>query len=113
MTLPSDLPPELSHKGVRAADRLGFTLFVAALIHIAVIVGVGFSMTEPKQISKTLEITLSTFKSEKAPEKADFLAQDNQQGSGTLDKKAVPKTTEVAPFQDNSVKKVTPPPEFS
>ena len=110
MTLPSDLPPELSHKGVRAADRLGFTLFVAALIHIAVILGVGFSVSEPKQISKTLEITLSTFKSEKAPEKADFLAQDNQQGSGTLDKKAVPKTTEIAPFQDNAVNKVTPPP---
>ena len=110
MTPPNDLPPELGHKGVRAADRLGFTLFVAALLHIAVIVGVGFNMEAPKQISKTLEITLSTFKSEKAPEKADFLAQDNQQGSGTLDKKAVPKTTEIAPFQDNSVKKVTPPP---
>ena len=67
-------------------------------------------MSEPKQISKTLEITLSTFKSEKAPKQADFLAQDNQQGSGTLDKKAVPKTTEVAPFQANEVKKVTPPP---
>lgn len=110
MTLPSDLPSELTHGGVRAADRLGFTLFVAALIHLAVILGVGFSMSEPKQISKTLEITLSTFKSEKAPKQADFLAQDNQQGSGTLDKKAVPKTTEVAPFQANEVKKVTPPP---
>ena len=88
MTLPNDLPPELGHKGVRAADRLGFALFVAALLHIAVIVGVGFSMEAPKPVSKTLEITLSTFKSEKAPEKADFLAQDNQQGSGTLDKKS-------------------------
>jgi protein TonB len=67
-------------------------------------------MVEPKQISKTLEITLATFKSEKTPEKADFLAQENQQGSGTLDKKAVPKTTEIAPFQDNKVQKVTPPP---
>ena len=47
MTLPSDLPPELSHKGVRAADRLGFTLFVAALLHIAVIVGVGFCLEAP------------------------------------------------------------------
>ncbi len=70
----------------------------------------GFSFVEPKQISKTLEITLSTFKSVKPPEKADFLAQDNQQGSGTLDKKAIPKTTEVAPFQDNSINQVTPPP---
>ena len=110
MTLPSDLPPELSHSGVRPADRLGFTLFLAALIHLALILGIGFTMVEPKQITRTLEITLATFKSEKAPEKADFLAQDNQQGSGTLDKKAVPKTTEVAPFQDNKVNKVTPTP---
>ncbi|WP_248795134.1 energy transducer TonB [Pseudomonas sp. MWU13-2105] len=110
MTLPADLPPELSRAGVRPADRLGFTLFLAALIHLAVLLGVGFTFVEPKQISKTLEITLSTFKSEKPPEKADFLAQDNQQGSGTLDKKAIPKTTEVAPFQDNSINQVTPPP---
>ena len=110
MTLPSDLPAELAHRGVRPADRLGFTLFLAALIHLALLLGVGFTMVEPKQISKTLEITLATFKSEKKPEKADFLAQENQQGSGTLDKKAIPKTTEVAPFQDNKVQKVTPPP---
>jgi len=76
MTLPSDLPPELAHRGVRPADRLGFTLFLAALIHLALLLGVGFSMVEPKQISKTLEITLATFKSEKKPDKADFLAQE-------------------------------------
>ena len=110
MTLPSDLPPELAHRGVRPADRLGFTLFLAALIHLALLLGVGFSMVEPQQISKTLEITLATFKSEKKPEKADFLAQENQEGSGTLEKKATPKTTEVAPFQDNKVQPVTPPP---
>ncbi|SEM81058.1 protein TonB [Pseudomonas sp. ok272] len=110
MTLPSDLPPELAQRGVRAADRLGFTLLLAALIHLALLLGVGFSMVEPKQISRTLEITLATFKSDTKPEKADFLAQENQQGSGTLDKKAIPKTTEVAPFQDNKVRKVTPPP---
>ncbi|MBV4461501.1 energy transducer TonB [Pseudomonas sp. COR58] len=110
MTLPSDLPVELAHTGVRPVDRLGFTLFLAALIHLALLLGVGFTMVEPKQISKTLEITLATFKSEKKPAKADFLAQENQEGSGTLDKKAIPKTTEVAPFQDNQVKKITPPP---
>ena len=110
MTLPSDLPAELAHRGVRPADRLGFTLFLAALIHLALLLGVGFTMVEPKQISKTLEITLATFKSEKKPTKADFLAQENQEGSGPLDKKAIPKTTEVAPFQDNKVQKVTPPP---
>ncbi|MDF2487496.1 MAG: TonB family protein [Pseudomonas sp.] len=110
MTLPADIPPELTPPRVRPMDRLGFTLFLAALVHLALILGVGFSFTEPTEIRRTMEITLATFKSEKAPEKADFQAQENQQGSGTLDKKAVPTTTEVAPFQDSKVNKVTPPP---
>ena len=37
MTLPSDLPAELAHRGVRPVDRLGFTLFLAALIHLALL----------------------------------------------------------------------------
>ena len=110
MTLPADLPAELTRIGARPADRLGFTLFLAALLHVALIAGVGFGIQPPTQISKTLEVTLAPLKSQTAPKDADFLAQDNQQGSGTLDKKAIPKTTEVAPFQDNKVQKVTPPP---
>jgi protein TonB len=102
-------PPELSSASVRPADRLGFTLFLAAVLHAALILGLGFTLAEPSQISKTLEITLSTFKSEQKPKEADFLAQDNQQGSGTLEHKAAPKTTEQALFQDSQVKRVTPP----
>ncbi len=103
------LPPELSSAGVRPADRLGFTLFLAAVLHVALILGIGFTLVEPNQISKTLEITLSTFKSKEKPKQADYLAQDNQQGSGTLEHKAAPKTTEQALFQDREVKRVTPP----
>ena len=101
--------PAPAASGVRPADRLGFTLFLAALVHVALILGLSFSFAEPGQISKTLEITLSTFKSAEKPKEADFLAQNNQQGSGTLDKKAAPKTTEQALFQDTEVKRVTPP----
>ncbi|UVE18123.1 energy transducer TonB [Pseudomonas sp. LS44] len=102
-------PVQLPTAGVRPADRLGFTLFIAAVLHLALILGVGFTVVEPSDISKTLEITLSTFKSKEAPKKADYLAQDNQQGSGTLEHKAKPKTTELAVFQDTQVKRVTPP----
>lgn len=102
-------PAELTSAGVRPADRLGFTLLLATLLHLALILGLGFSLADPNQISKTLEITLATFKSEEKPKQADFLAQANQQGSGTLEHKAAPKTTEQAPFQDTKVKKVTPP----
>ncbi len=102
-------PPNASSAAVRPADRLGFTLFLAAALHVALILGVGFTLESPPEISKTLEITLSTFKSEEKPKEADFLAQDNQQGSGTLEHAAAPKTTEQAPFQDSEVRKVTPP----
>ncbi|MEX6501901.1 energy transducer TonB [Pseudomonas zhanjiangensis] len=101
--------PETSSAGVRPADRLGFTLFLATALHAALILGLGFGLAEPSQISKTLEITLSTFKSEQAPKQADFLAQDNQQGSGTLEHKAAPTTTEQALFQDTQVRRITPP----
>ncbi|WP_236208164.1 energy transducer TonB [Pseudomonas tohonis] len=101
--------PDFPSSGVRPADRLGFTLFLAAVLHVALILGVGFTFADPSQISKTLEVTLATFKSDKKPEKVDYLAQMNQQGSGTLEHKDTPKTTEQAPFQDQEIKKVTPP----
>ena len=106
----SDLPMALTRTAVRPADRLGFTLMIAALVHLALILGVGFTYVKPEKISQTLEITLAPFKSDTKPKDADFLAQENQQGSGTLDKKAVPKTTEIAPYQDTRINKVTPPP---
>ncbi|MCO7633933.1 energy transducer TonB [Pseudomonas guariconensis] len=110
MTLPADIPADLLPPRVRPVDRLGFTLFLAALVHLALILGVGFTVVKPAEIRHTMDITLATFKSEKPPQKADFQAQDDQQGSGTLEKKAVPKTTEVAPFQDSKINKITPPP---
>lgn len=100
---------ESSH--VKPADRLGFTLLLAAILHVSLILGVGFSMPEVSHVSKSLEITLATFKSEKAPDKADFLAQAHQQGSGTLEHKAVPKTTERAAIQDTQVNPVIIPAE--
>ncbi|MDE1197491.1 energy transducer TonB [Pseudomonas sp. Bc-h] len=106
----SDLPMALTRTQVRPADRLGFTLMIAALVHLALILGVGFTYVKPEKITQTLEITLAPFKSDTKPKDADFLAQENQQGSGTLDKKAVPKTTEIAPYQDTKINKVTPPP---
>ncbi|ARU90584.1 energy transducer TonB [Pseudomonas sp. M30-35] len=106
---PTAKTPNTPSAGVKPADRLGFTLFLAAVLHIALILGLSFTLADPVTVSKTLEITLSTFKSEEKPKEADFLAQNNQQGSGTLEHKAAPKTTEQAPFQDTQVKKVTPP----
>lgn len=102
-------PPRPTTQTVRSSDRLGFTLFIAAVFHVAVILGVGFTLSPPSEISRTLEVTLATFKSDQTPTDADFLAQQNQQGSGTLEEKSVPKTTQQAPFQDTEVNEVSPP----
>ncbi len=103
------IPAELQASGVRPADRLGFTLFLAAMLHLALILGVSFSLNDPAQISKSLEITISSFKSEKPPEQADFLAQNDQQGSGSLEHAAKLTTNEQALFQDSEVRHITPP----
>lgn len=79
---------------VSSADRLGFTLFMAAAIHAVIVLGLSFGLEDKAPPPKTLEVTLATYKSQKKPEDADFLAQLNQQGSGTLEKKPHPLPTE-------------------
>lgn len=112
-TKSTDHPASHAPVEVTSRDRLGFTLFLAAVLHALVILGITFDLPTPSELSKTLEITLATQPSERAPEKADYLAQLNQEGSGTLDEKAAPSTTEEAVFQDAEINTVTPPQEAS
>ena len=93
---------------VAPRDRLGFALFIAAILHALLILGITFDLPTPNELTKSLEITLATQQAEKAPEQADYLAQINQQGSGTLEEKAAPSTTEEADFQDSEINQVTP-----
>lgn len=79
-------------------SRLLITVLCATALHLVLLLGVSFSLPKPDKVSRSLEVTLATFKAEKPPEKADFLAQNNQQGSGSQEKPSVPKTTEVAPL---------------
>ena len=72
-------------------NPLGALLLIAALVHLLIIFGVTFTVNERPALSKSLDVTLTTFSSEKAPQDADFIAQDNQQGSGTLDDAVIPK----------------------
>lgn len=88
---------------VSAADRLGFTLFLAVAVHAAAILGIGFALAPKAPPAQTLEITLAQFKSEKPPEEADFIAQADQQGSGQLEEKALPATRQKADFQHRDI----------
>ncbi|GGK64094.1 energy transducer TonB [Amphritea balenae] len=93
---------------VTSADRLGFTLFLALAVHAAGILGIGFTMSPKQPPAQTLEVTLAQYKSETAPEQADFIAQADQQGSGQLEEKALPATREKADFQHRDIQETAP-----
>jgi len=71
---------------IRAADRLSFTVFVAIALH-ALMVLTDFIQEEEKTVAHTMEITLSRFDDNTRPDEADFLANTNQKGGGTLEEK--------------------------
>lgn len=93
---------------VSANDRMLFTLFLAGMFHALLILGVGFDFPDPRPAAAALEIVLAQSRSDKAPEQADFLAQANQEGSGELDRTALPTTDELAQFQDVQVREIQP-----
>ncbi len=93
---------------VGAIDRLSFTLFLALAVHAMLLFGVSFDLGDRSKIAPTLDVTLTQHKSEEVPEEADFLAQSNQLGSGTLDEAKKLTTTEIADFEDNIIREVQP-----
>jgi protein TonB len=76
-------------------------LFLAAVIHVFIGLGVNFTAPHPEEISRSIDITLVNMPSKKAPEKAQFLAQENQLGAGEQSKKEEPPPQQL-PSQGNS-----------
>lgn len=93
---------------ITSADRFGFTLFMAVVIHAVVMLGISFGIQDKPAAPPTLEITLAKYQSAKRPKDADYLAQIDQQGSGTLEEKALPSSDQLAQFQANEIKEVQP-----
>ena len=71
---------------ITSGDRLGVTLFMAAVAHALVILGIGFSgiLPEPR-LPPLMEITLTQYPSDERPEDYDYLAPDDQDGGGTIE----------------------------
>ncbi|WP_269618834.1 energy transducer TonB [Zhongshania sp. BJYM1] len=83
-------------------ERLGFIIIVAAAMHLALILGITFAPPDTRIKLPSLEITLAQYQSKDAPDKADYLAQYDQIGSGTLNKKAELSATTESAFHDNT-----------
>jgi len=85
-------------------DRMGLTLFLALAFHALVILGISFSSEDINKpnILATMDITLVQHKSDEEPEKADYLAQADQKGSGNTQKKIRHQAVQSKPSPDLS-----------
>lgn len=96
---------------ISANDRLTFTLFIALVFHLVLLLGVGIGLPTPSAAPTSLEVILAQHKSTETPEDADFLAQSNQVGSGTEEEKLKPTTDQYAEFDDAVIRDVKPVPQ--
>jgi protein TonB len=76
----------------KSYDPITVSFLMALALHAAVLLGVGFALdfkplTHPLE---TLDVVLVNWRSETAPEEADFLAQASQQGGGESDEASRP-----------------------
>ena len=96
---------------IQPRDRLGFTLFLAASLHVAIILGVGFSSDLNLDRTPSIEVVLALYNDEEAPENADYIAAANQAGSGDASEKSEPTTRERTPFHDDRISPIAQVPE--
>lgn len=92
-------------------ERFGFTVFLSACVHAIIVFGIGFTYLDELNSEPAMEITLAQYRSEVAPEDADFLAQENQIGSGVLEEAAAPSTPFESDFNSDQIQEVVPIPQ--
>ncbi|WP_373096440.1 energy transducer TonB [Zhongshania sp.] len=83
-------------------ERLGFIIVIATAMHLALILGLNFAPENARVKLPSLEITLAQYRSKDAPAEADYLAQYDQIGSGSLDKKAELRSMSDSAFHDTT-----------
>lgn len=83
---------------VGASDRLSMTIFLTAIIHGIVILGISFASDKDKgDTAPTLDVILVQAQNSKTPLEADYLAQVSQDGGGDTDKHVRPTDMFSAP----------------
>ena len=80
-------------------DRLGMTLFLAAVFHGIVILGITFSISPPAESESlpTLDVILVQTQNPSEAEDAKYLAQVSQQGGGNSEEQSRPTDLFTAP----------------
>jgi len=99
-----------SNVGVTSRDRFSFSLFLALMVHAALILGVGFSSDLNTTESISIDVTLSVANDLIEPEQADFIATTSQLGSGNESDVYEMTTRQHADFHNNEMEEVVSQP---
>ncbi|OAI07483.1 energy transducer TonB [Methylomonas methanica] len=105
--------PELTPTPLSQGDSLLTALFVAAVLHVIVLLGVNFTAPQPPKINRSIEITVAHAPVKKAPKDAKHLAAEHQIGAGEETRKPEPPQQKIATQEQTlspPVKKVIPHP---
>ncbi|OAI15783.1 energy transducer TonB [Methylomonas koyamae] len=105
--------PQLTPTPLSQGDSLITALFLAAVVHIAIVLGINFTAPQPAKVNKSMEITVAHTPLKKAPKDAKYLAAEHQLGAGEETKKPEPlQHREAVPLAPPSPppKKVQPQP---
>jgi len=94
-----------------SGERLSFTVFLAIAVHAVLILGVTFTLNRDPKPAPTLNITLATHQSQRAPDKADYLAQYNQEASGTIADTKELTTRETSEVVAPNINQIAPLPQ--
>lgn len=105
--IPEGRPVRMANPAnVSSADRLALTVILSLALHSIITLGIVFTNEKPtKPETDTLEIILVQTHSEKAPDKADYLAQANQDGGGNTPDRVRPSSplTAAAPAHEDGI----------
>ncbi|MDD2758933.1 MAG: TonB family protein [Methylomonas sp.] len=83
---------KLTSSSLSTDDSMLLAVFVAALVHVFVLLAINFKVPQAQKVSKSIEITVSHAPLKKPPKQAKYLAADHQLGAGDDNQKPKPLT---------------------
>lgn len=88
---------------ISTTDKNVLTFTLSALLISALVLGIVFTLDDQNDLDSlpTLDVILSKNKSKDAPEKADYLAQNDQQGGGDSEKHIRPQNIQTGIAADD------------
>lgn len=97
----------MANAAVTASDRFTFTLFLAGVLHAVLILGLGFTAPRVER-PHVMEVTLAQHQARGPVRNADFLAQADQEGSGTAAEARLLASPHQARFHDDVIREIQP-----